>query len=694
MAATLAKPAAIAYDAAGNLYIADANNHVIREIVKASGTISTIAGTGIAGFSGDGGSATSAQLDTPTGIAVDASGNVYIADSHNHRLRKVTGGTISTIAGTGSAGFSGDGGAATSAQLSLPSAVAVDTSGNLYIADTNNQRVRKITGATISTIAGTGDQGNSGDGAAATAATLDSPTGIAVDASGNVFLADRHNQRVREIVASSGSITTVAGSGTVAFGGGYSGEGVSAIAAMLANPTGVSIDANGNLLIADTNNQRVRQVSNGAIATVAGTGAQDFTGDGSAPVSAALNTPRAVTTDASGNLAIADTLNQRVRAGALGSLTFASTAVGIASAAQAVTLANTGTAPITISAITFIGPFVTATGGTCSSAPITLAAGASCTQNIAFLPTVFGAATGSVAFSGTGVVTQSVLLSGTATQGTTTTTLASSNATPFINELITFTATVNKVGGGTAPTGTVTFYLNGTTQIGLPQTVTATQNTASVQTTIAAAGSYAITAVYSGDTNYTGSTGSLTQAVGDFSFTIIPDPSNPGGSVNQTVQPGKAAIFNFTVAPMNGPFVFPITLSTQGLPPGATVTFTPNPVTLGASSATFTMTVQTAATTGMLQRLDGFTGTTMAFLLLLVPFGRRRRGRGRTMQPLMLLAFALGGLGTLSLLTGCGTGSGFFGQPQKTYTIQVIGTATDTNGATLQHATTVQLTIQ
>jgi sugar lactone lactonase YvrE len=169
--ATLAYPSGVAYDASGNLFLADANNHVVREVLK-TGTITTVAGTGIEGFSGDGAAATAAQLDTPTGVAIDSSGNLYIADSHNHRIRKVSGGTITTVAGTGIAGFSGDSGVATAAQLALPSALAVDASGNLYIADTNNHRIRKITGTTITTVAGDGEELYAGDGAAATAAAL------------------------------------------------------------------------------------------------------------------------------------------------------------------------------------------------------------------------------------------------------------------------------------------------------------------------------------------------------------------------------------------------------------------------------------------------------------------------------------------------------------------------------------------
>ena len=167
--ATVADPSGLAYDPSGNLYFADARNHVVREVSNA-GTITVIAGTGIQGYGGDGAAATSAYLDTPTGVAVDSGGNLYIADSHNHRIREISGGIITTIAGSGVPGFSGDGGAAAAAQLWLPSAVAVDASGSVFIADTNNQRIRMIAGGTISTIAGDGEQLFSGDGGTATSA--------------------------------------------------------------------------------------------------------------------------------------------------------------------------------------------------------------------------------------------------------------------------------------------------------------------------------------------------------------------------------------------------------------------------------------------------------------------------------------------------------------------------------------------
>ena len=453
-AATLANPAAVAYDTHGNLFLADANNHVIREI-STSGVITTIAGTGVEGYAGDGAAATSAQLDTPTGVAVDAAGNVYIADSHNHRIREVSTGIITTIAGTGTPGFSGDGAAATAAQLALPSGVAVDASGNLYIADTNNHRIRKVSGGTITTLAGDGEELYAGDGGSATAAALDSPTGVAVDASDNVYIADRLNQRIREV--SGGTITTLAGSSTA----GFSGDGASPAAATLAKPSGVSVDAAGNVYIADTDNQRIREVGNGAIATIEGSGAQGYGGDGGLSTAAILNSPRSVAPDASGNLAIADRLNQRLRSGTLPTLTFPAEDVGIPSPAQSVTLANTGSASITVSSITPTAGFTTAAGGTCSAPPITLAAGATCTQNLELLPVAAGPSTGSVVFTGTGIVPQSILLTGSATSSPTTVTLTSSVNPALAGQPITYTATVTPTGLGT-PTGTVAFDAAGT----------------------------------------------------------------------------------------------------------------------------------------------------------------------------------------------------------------------------------------
>ncbi|WP_263364961.1 NHL domain-containing protein [Edaphobacter acidisoli] len=313
-AAPLLLPSAIAYDSSGNLYIAEASRHDIRKL-DPSGNITTIAGTGVQGFAGDSGPATAAELDSPQGLAIDASGNIYIADTHNHRIREVkaANGNITTIAGTGAAGNSGDSGPATAAELDLPTALAIDASGNLYIADTHNHRIREINAATgiITTIAGTGTEGYSGDNGPATAAELDSPQGLAIDTTGNLYIADTHNHRIREVIATTGIITTIAGTGTA----GNSGDSGPATAATLRLPRGIATDATGNLYLTDVTAQSVRKVNatTGQITTIAGSGTQGFSGDGSAATSATLDSPRAAAISPSGLATFADAANQRIR---------------------------------------------------------------------------------------------------------------------------------------------------------------------------------------------------------------------------------------------------------------------------------------------------------------------------------------------------------------------------------------------
>ena len=250
----------MAVDASGDLFIADTANNVVREVIQATGMIITVAGDGSAGYSGDGGAAAAAQLNSPRSVAVDSNGNLFIADTGNNVIREVVQatGNIITVAGTGAAGFSGDGGPASSAELNTPFGVAVDANGNLFIADTGNNAVREVVQATgnIITVAGTGSSGFSGDGAAATSAQLNGPVSIAVDASGNLFIADAGNNVIREVVQATGNIVTVAGTGTA----GFSGDGSLASSAQLNSPDAVTVDANGDLLIADTGNNAIRRV--------------------------------------------------------------------------------------------------------------------------------------------------------------------------------------------------------------------------------------------------------------------------------------------------------------------------------------------------------------------------------------------------------------------------------------------------
>ena len=308
--AGVSAPEDVAVDGAGNLYIADSGNHRIRR-VDTAGTITTVAGNGEEGFSGDGGQAVAAMLKRPTGVAVDRAGNLYIADFRNHRVRRVNAaGIITTIAGTGEGGFSGDNGPAVEASLHYPFFVAVDGPGNLYISDSGNRRIRRVDIAgTITTIAGSGGFGLGGDGGPAAAAQLrlSSRSGLAVDGSGYIYIVDRFNRRIRR-VDPSGTITTFAGIGI----GRYSdGEGP-ASEAVLTDPADVTLDGAGNLYISDGN--RIHRVdTRGTITAIAGTGIGGFTGDGGPALKARLNNPTGIAADRSGNVYVADMDNNRIR---------------------------------------------------------------------------------------------------------------------------------------------------------------------------------------------------------------------------------------------------------------------------------------------------------------------------------------------------------------------------------------------
>jgi hypothetical protein len=315
-AAKLNQPTGVTIDASGNLYIADFASNVIREVAAGTGIITTVAGTGVAGYSGDGGAATASKLNGPEVIVIDGSGNLYIADQNNHAIRMVTAATgkISTFAGTGVSGFSGDGGIATLAKLNGPEGVAVDGAGNVYIADQGNNRIREVIAAAgfIFTIAGTGIAGFSGDGAAATAAKLNAPASVDVDISGNVYIADYSNNRIRMITAASGFISTISGTGVQ----GYSGDGAVATAAKINNPYGVSVDQNFNILIADYSNNVVRLIdgTTANISTIAGNGIPGYSGDGGLATLAKLSGPlQAVYQLSASNVFIADWNNHVVR---------------------------------------------------------------------------------------------------------------------------------------------------------------------------------------------------------------------------------------------------------------------------------------------------------------------------------------------------------------------------------------------
>ncbi len=308
-------PAGVFVDAAGDIFIADTFNNRIREVVASTGNIKTVAGNGTVGFGGDGGLATSAELDDPFGVFVDAAGDIFIADTFNNRIREVVAstGNIKTVAGNGTEGFSGDGGLGTSAELLVPEGVFVDAAGDIFIADSGNNRIREVVASTgiIKSVAGNGTQGFSGDGGLGTSAELGDPGGVFLDGAGDIFIADSGNNRIREVVASTGIIKSVAGNGTQ----GFSGDGGLATNAELEGPFGVFVDGAGDIFIADSDNQRVREVSasTGDIQSVAGNGGGANGGDGGLATNAQLSLPGGVFADAAGNIFIGDSSNCDIR---------------------------------------------------------------------------------------------------------------------------------------------------------------------------------------------------------------------------------------------------------------------------------------------------------------------------------------------------------------------------------------------
>ena len=311
----LLNPDGIAIDKHGNLYICSAVSNSIRKISSGTGIITTIAGNGSVGYSGDGGSAINATFGGPVGLATDTSGNLFIADVGNNCIRKVTASTgiITTIAGNTIQGYSGDSSLAINAEFNSPTTIALDKYENIYIADTYNSCIRKITKTTgiITTVAGNNTFGFAGDGGQATSATFNVPFGVAVDSSGNIYVADYQNFRVRKVDISTGIINTIAGNNVSA----YSGDGGLANNAGLVQPFCMALDKYQNIYIVDESDNRIRKItsSTNIIATVAGNGIAGYNGDGIVATNAEINNPSGVIIDTAGNIYIADLQNQRIR---------------------------------------------------------------------------------------------------------------------------------------------------------------------------------------------------------------------------------------------------------------------------------------------------------------------------------------------------------------------------------------------
>jgi sugar lactone lactonase YvrE len=529
-------------------------------------SISTVAGNGTAGSSGDGSAATSAKINTPYGVALDSAGNLYIADNGNNLIRKVDASTgkISTVAGNGTGGYSGDGGVATSAEIKYPISVALDSAGNIYIADQSNHRIRKVDASTgkISTVAGNGSIGYSGDGSAATSAELQYPAGVALDSAGNIYIADTFNQRIRKVDASTGKISTVAGNGTQ----GYSGDGSTATSAEFYYPDGLVVDSAGNLYIADEYNHRIRKVDagTGKISTVAGNGTSGYSGDGGAATSAELAIPWGVVVDGAGNLYFSDSTNNRIRkvdvsASSLGFATATNAgSTDTTDGTQTATISNIGNGALTLAVpATGTNPsistgFALNTATTCpqlstSSSPSVLASGASCTLAVDFTPTAAGSASGSVVVTDDALNVassmQSVSLSGTGLQSadTTATVLTASSTTVGLNEMVTLTAVVSDTTTtSSTPTGTVSFTDTVGTTITTLGSNTLIGGSATLKVSLTTLGTHAITAHYAGVTSSflasSSGTASVTaEAVDHFTLTSVPSTATAGTAFSVTV---------------------------------------------------------------------------------------------------------------------------------------------------------------
>ncbi len=796
-------PAATVFDAQGNLYFAETGNHVVRKVTP-SGTISTVAGNGVQGFAGDNGPATAAELDSPAGLALDSAGDLFIADTHNQRIREVSAatGNVATIAGTGAPGFSGDARPAPAAHLELPPAAALDAAVNLYYSDTATNRVRRISAltGTISTVAGNGIEAFVGDGGPATAASIDSPNGLALDPAGDLYIADTHNGRVREVNAATGAISTVAGAGVV--GGNiqaYGGDNGPATGAALALPRGLAMDSAGNLDFADSANQRIRRISpSGVISTVAGQGTEAFTGDNVAAIAASLDSPRSVAVSPAGLLTLADTGNQRVRqldtqpapgpdihtiAGlgastpglltlsgpavvAYGSGTITAALTAAPPATGSVTLldasggtqAALGTASLNADSATFSTaalstgayslvatypgdlshPAAQSSALALTVAPLALSATANPASALYGQPipalsgTLAGVlardsgkvaavfSTAATASSPVGQYPIAATLAGSAAgnysvsvapaasltiaQAPTQTSLSASTSDPGLGLPVTLTVQSSSTTSG-VPTGTVALLDGGTSLAVVPLSAA---GAASFTASSLALGAHSLNATYSGDTNFLPSSSATANvAVGpasDFTLTAT-------GATTQAVPLGSEATYSFSVAMLGAALSSPIALAVQGVPVGSTSSINPSYIPPGGAITSFTLTVQTPPvalnhSARPLAPKPADFGTPLSLAILLLPalgLARRRamKKRGgetpaRSLGPPPLAALAAASCLLLATLaTGCGnrisTASEFANA--ATYTLTVTATATGPAGSALQHSTTVTLQI-
>ena len=755
LATPLRIPAGIAYDSSGNLYFAEPGSHVVRK-VDGTGALTTVAGTGVQGFSGDGGSAKLAQLDSPLAVAVDPTGNILIADAHNHRIRKIdaASGTISTVVGTGVGGLSPDGSVGVATAIDLPSALALSSTGDLYFGDARRHVVRRlsrITGVVV-TVAGDGREGWSGDGGQATRASIDSPRGIALDAADNLYLSDTRNQRVRRVDHTTGVIRTVAGNGV----SGLKGDGGGATSASLALPRGLAMDSTGNLLIVDSSNHRLRSVDavSGQIQSIAGAGIEGFAGDGSSASTARLDQPQGVAMDGQGNRVFSDTNNQRIRRidgvggiATIAGITEAPVGALTLTAPPSVTY-GTGSAFATVTGGTTAGSVlffdnvsgkakalgtIALAGGVATVAIDTLSAGThvlsatyagdplhpaleSGQVTVVVLPatltvTPFSATmlygqpvpTLSGTFSGllardTGLVNVGYLSSGGSGSapgkypiGATLSGVVAADYTTVVApaELtIARAPSLSAMGANLAvhvatttsgqPSGTVSLLDGGAV---ISTTALSSAGDASFASTSLSNGSHTLSVQYGGDVDF------LSSGSAPIALTIGASPSvdfvlASTGTGNQSVTAGSATTFAFVATPTGGSTASSLVLSASGLPAGAIATFSPAYLPPGSAPMPFTLTLQTLKTAAIARTSGIFAAMLLGGIALML----RRRGRRLFLTLPMLL-----------LGSGCGdrvnTAATTYGSP-RIYNITVTATGTSASGTTLLHSAVVTLTIQ
>jgi sugar lactone lactonase YvrE len=586
-------PTGVVADAAGNIYISDSSNNRIRRVDATTGLISTMAGTGTPGYSGDGGLATEAMISNPAGIIIDGAGNLYFADSGNHAIRRIdaVSGWITTVAGVPTEqGYSGDGLAATSAKLTLPEGLAFDTAQNLYIADSGNNAIREVDATTgsISTFAGTGIAGFYGDGSAATAARLNSPRSVTVGGDGALYIADMGNNAVRKVGAG-GVISTVAGNATL----GFSGDGGAATEAQLYAPASVVFDPAGNMYIADSGNNRVRKVyaSTQSILTIAGTDSEQFTGDAGPASLASLYGPYALFMEQTGNLYIVDMFHNRVRrisADAI-ALQFATMRVSKVSAIQTEGLENDGNANMTLAAPTLVNGALDPATTNCTTGAV-VPSDTFCDLGVEFAPTVIGnPVTGAISVNTDAVNAPAIIsLSGEVLSvEPTSVTLTSSTDPSLIGAAVTFTATVKS--NSTTLTGTIIFF-DGATQ--LCSVSLGANGAATCAISTLALGQHAITASYSGDTL---------------------DAASVSSPLNQVVK--QSATLTLAASPNPDVVTGTVTLTATAMAPNGTptgsVAFYDGATAFGSSSlnasgiATFATSALTAATHNLTAQYAG-----------------------------------------------------------------------------------------